>query len=92
MATKRVTPDESLAPANDPTPGKKRKTATKRAKPNGHEAYSPTSIDRDARHNLVAAEAYYLAERRGFTAGHELEDWVAAEQAIDSRLMGMPAS
>jgi hypothetical protein len=44
-----------------------------------------TSIDPDVRRRLVAAEAYFLAERRGFEAGHELEDWVAAEMAVDSR-------
>jgi hypothetical protein len=43
------------------------------------------SIDPDSRRRLVAAEAYFRAERRGFAAGHELEDWVAAEAAVDSR-------
>jgi hypothetical protein len=46
-----------------------------------------TSIDPDVRRQLVAAEAYFLAERRGFEAGHELEDWVAAEEAVDSRIL-----
>src|SRR5208282_3257444 len=41
-----------------------------------------TSIDPDVRRQLVAAEAYFLAERRGFAAGHELEDWVAALAAL----------
>jgi hypothetical protein len=44
-----------------------------------------TSIDPEFRRQLVAAEAYFLAERRGFAAGHELEDWVAAEAAVDLR-------
>jgi Protein of unknown function (DUF2934) len=44
------------------------------------------SIDPDVRRKLVAAEAYFRAERRGFAAGNELEDWVAAERAVDSRL------
>jgi hypothetical protein len=35
---------------------------------------------------LVAAEAYILAERRGFADGNELEDSVAAERVLDSRL------
>ena len=43
-------------------------------------------IDADTRRRLVAAEAYFLAERRGFAAGNELADWVAAEAAVDSRL------
>jgi hypothetical protein len=34
------------------------------------------------RHAMTAEAAYYLAERRGFRPGHELEDWVAAEGEI----------
>jgi Protein of unknown function (DUF2934) len=45
-----------------------------------------TEIDPDVRRKLVAAEAYFLAERRGFTGGNELEDWVAAEAMVDSKL------
>jgi Protein of unknown function (DUF2934) len=45
-----------------------------------------TSVDPDIRRQLVAAEAYFRAERRGFAAGKELEDWVAAEAAVDMRL------
>jgi hypothetical protein len=36
----------------------------------------------DLRHAMTAEAAYYLAERRGFKPGHELEDWVAAEGEI----------
>jgi hypothetical protein len=43
-------------------------------------------IDAERRRQMISAEAYFLAERRGFAAGHELEDWVAAEAAVDSRL------
>jgi hypothetical protein len=31
---------------------------------------------------MIATAAYYLAERRNFAPGHELEDWLAAEQQI----------
>jgi hypothetical protein len=44
-----------------------------------------TTIDPDLRRQLVATEAYFLAERRGFAVGHELEDWIAAEAAVDLR-------
>jgi hypothetical protein len=47
-------------------------------------ARSP-AIDPDVRRGLIAAEAYFLAERRGFAPGNELADWVAAEAAVDSR-------
>lgn len=45
-----------------------------------------TAIAPEMRRQLVAAEAYFFAERRGFAAGNELEDWVAAEVVVDSRL------
>lgn len=32
---------------------------------------------------MIREAAYYRAERRGFTAGHELEDWLAAEEEVD---------
>ncbi len=38
------------------------------------------SISREAR---IAEAAYWRAERRGFTAGQELDDWLAAEKEVD---------
>jgi Protein of unknown function (DUF2934) len=29
---------------------------------------------------LIAEQAYYKAEQRGFEPGHELDDWIEAEQ------------
>lgn len=49
-------------------------------------ANSAVAIDPGMRHQLVAAEAYFFAERRGFSAGSEVEDWVAAERVVDSWL------
>lgn len=37
----------------------------------------PQITIRDAR---IAELAYYKAEQRGFAPGHEVEDWLAAEQ------------
>ncbi|HUL12907.1 MAG TPA: DUF2934 domain-containing protein [Methylococcaceae bacterium] len=31
---------------------------------------------------MVAARAFYKAEQRGFEPGHELEDWLEAEQEL----------
>jgi len=42
-------------------------------------------IDPEVRRQMVAAEAYFRAERRGFAAGQEVEDWIAAESVVDSR-------
>ena len=38
------------------------------------------------RTRLIERAAYFRAQRRGFVPGHEVEDWVAAEQEIDQLL------
>ena len=35
---------------------------------------------------MIATAAFYLSERRNFMPGHELEDWLEAEQQIKSML------
>lgn len=35
-------------------------------------------------HHRIQVAAYYLAERRGATPGHELDNWFAAEEFIAS--------
>jgi hypothetical protein len=35
------------------------------------------------RHDMVSEAAYFRAERRGFLGGHEIEDWLAAEEEVD---------
>jgi hypothetical protein len=45
-----------------------------------------TSAEERAR--MIAEAAYYLSEQRGFAPGHEVEDWLAAEQQIDTRIEG----
>jgi hypothetical protein len=37
---------------------------------------------------MIAEAAYYLAEKRGFVPGHELEDWRDAESRIDRYTAG----
>jgi len=43
-------------------------------------------IDAAQRRALIAEAAYYRSLRHTL-AGHEVEDWLAAEQEVDSRLM-----
>ena len=47
-----------------------------------------TAITARQGHALIAQAAYFRAERRGFRAGPELEDWLAAEEEVDQRLIG----
>jgi hypothetical protein len=90
MATKRESPGKKTA--------RRKTTATASELPDSavmdvlesaQSGVKSTSIDPDVRRELIAAEAYFRAERRGFAAGNELEDWVAAEMAVDSRLQKM---
>jgi hypothetical protein len=34
----------------------------------------------------IAETAYYLAEQRGFVSGHEVEDWLQAEELVNLSL------
>lgn len=36
----------------------------------------------ESRHEAVARAAYFLAQARGFAPGHELDDWLVAEQQV----------
>ena len=46
----------------------------------------PLIISESERRAEIAAGAYLRAERRNFAAGHELEDWLAAEAEVNARL------
>ena len=35
---------------------------------------------------MIRTAAYLLAERRGFSAGRELDDWLAAERQVNREL------
>jgi hypothetical protein len=45
---------------------------------NGKHAPSDVSM-------LIAEAAYFKAEQRGFAPGHELEDWLSAEQEFTAQ-------
>jgi hypothetical protein len=98
MVTKRVSPGTNgTKPVTNGTKKAKRKAPAAAAAEltesavidvleSAHPAAHSKGIDPNVRLQLVAAEAYFRAERRGFAAGNELEDWVAAEMEVDSRL------
>ena len=49
--------------------------------------FSPPMITSESeRHALIRTAAYLRAERRNFAAGHEVEDWLAAEAEVNARL------
>ena len=40
----------------------------------------------EQRRMMICEAAYYIAEHRGFEAGHDVDDWLAAERQIDAAL------
>ncbi len=44
----------------------------------------------EERNACIAEAAYFIAMDRGFSSGHELQDWLTAENEIDARLLGAP--
>jgi len=38
---------------------------------------------REDRQQMIATAAYYLAEKRGFNGGDEIQNWLEAESELD---------
>jgi hypothetical protein len=71
-ATKAATAPKKVAPAKKPA-GRSAPAVAKGIAPERKRYY-------------VEVAAYYIAERRGFHGGSELDDWVQAEREIDRLL------
>lgn len=93
MATRRTS-----GPARTELPSPADKAAPRRRNPPatvGSGPAAPTgaagastgiTVSDDARRAMVAQAAYLRAERRGFSPGGEVEDWLAAEAEVDALL------
>ena len=55
-------------------------------KPNSLATHGSVFMPPEQREALIREAAYMRAEKRGFCAGHELEDWLSAEADIDWKL------
>ncbi|MFA5925024.1 MAG: DUF2934 domain-containing protein [Methylobacter sp.] len=53
----------------------------KKSQQNNHN----NDIDADKFREMVAERAYLKAEARGFAAGHDMEDWLEAEQEVSNQ-------
>lgn len=83
-----------------PLPAKKSTTTTTKSVAKPAEAKSDTpakpapakaaavkpALSPAERMKMIAEAAYYLAQKRGFTGGNELTDWVTAEKQVDAQL------
>jgi hypothetical protein len=70
----------STTESNKTTAAKAAGTAARPARHGRAAVKDITPVDRQ---QLIAEAAYYIAERRGFSPGNELEDWLQAEQEVD---------
>jgi hypothetical protein len=50
------------------------------------EAPACAAVDPQTRHELIAQDAYFRAQHRGFAPGHEDENWCAAEMEVNNAL------
>ncbi|HEV7139137.1 MAG TPA: DUF2934 domain-containing protein [Steroidobacteraceae bacterium] len=72
----------SLTPSAS-TPGSK---PNARSKPNSLIGSSLAAVTSGQRRAMIGEAAYYIAERRGFDQGRDVEDWLLAEREIDAAL------
>ena len=58
----------------------------------GATSFSITEVSNEERYRLIAEAAYFRSEKRSFAPGYELEDWLAAEAELETRLPGIGSS
>lgn len=79
-----------IVPASSPSKRLRSKKSSAAAKPKPPVRKSKASPTAPAEipdlRPMIATAAYYLAAQRGFVPGYEMDDWLAAEQAVMARL------
>ena len=68
-----------------PAPAKTPRTRTTKAQPS-FGANARAEVSAEEVRKLIAEAAYYRAKQRGFTPGHEEEDWIQAEAEVLRRI------
>ena len=87
MATTSKTTAKAVAAKPKAPVAKKAPAAKKAAAPAVKKAkVASVAVPHDQRRHYVEMAAYYIAERRGFHGGSELDDWVQAEVEVDRML------
>ena len=86
-ATPAKTQAKKLAKPTEAARSAKAATQKKPSKPITREpAVRESEVGPEQRRHYVEVAAYFIAERHGFTAGREYENWVAAEAEVDRLL------
>ena len=86
MAAKKERPAPAKAPRASSTSSSKPKTETKAKNDLSFGNNARAEISQDELRKLVSEAAYYRAKQRGFTPGHEEEDWIQAEAEVLRRI------
>ena len=92
MATRRTTGPTRTAPTAPPAEKAAQSRGTTVKTGEGGVSKGVTGADAginvsaETRRAMIAQAAYLRAERRGFSAGAEEEDWLAAEAEVDALL------
>ena len=83
-------PAQAAQPASPAIPPEEKTAPRRRAaevKPDAASgAATGITVSAEARRAMIAQAAYLRCERRGFTPGGEVEDWLAAEAEVDALL------
>lgn len=66
-------------------------TTTKRKSPARKSSSATLEISAEQRQGMIAEVAYYKAEKRGFSGGSPVDDWLAAESEVDALLANNPS-
>lgn len=84
VTTKKAVKKKAASPRKAAT----KKAASKPARSSKPAKSAQLNITLEERWKMIAVAAYHKAEKRGFVAGHELDDWTEAEKEISKLLNG----
>lgn len=86
-APKKVAAPKKSAPEKaGAKPDAEKKAAAPKTPKARKAGVKPTVVAPDQRRQLVQVAAYFIAERRGFQGGREVDDWFEAEAEVDRML------
>ena len=89
-ARKKVT-SKKAANARKASTKKVAKKVTKKATKTSRTDTSSINIAPEERWKMIAVAAYHKAEKRGFAAGGDMQDWDEAEKEVDKLIYGRVA-
>ena len=86
-AKKKVT-SKNAAKAKKASTKKVAKKTTKKTTKTSRTDTSAINIAPEERWKMIAVAAYHKAEKRGFAAGSDMQDWDEAEKEVDKLIYG----